>query len=97
MFAVPEILFSFAVSFAGFFGKEIVPLYLFFINHQIFIDYPFFLLLFEAVEWVGVLGLFLLSIKLGKKIPAVFFAIILLWLSVNLYMGYVISTMSLTF
>lgn len=95
MFAVPEILFSFVLSFVDFLGKNIAPLYLLFTPYHFFIDHPVYLLIAEAIEWLGVLGLFVISIKNKKLIFVILLGIVLLWLSVNFSMGYIISTMTL--
>jgi len=95
MFALPEILFSFTLSMVDFLGKNIAPLYVFFIGHQFFIDHPIYLLIANATEWLGVLGLLVISAKANKKILAVLLGIILLWLSIELYFGCVINNMNL--
>lgn len=97
MFAVPEILFSFLLSIIDFSGKNIIPLYSFIISHQFFIDNSIYLLIANFIEWLGALGLIIISIKHNKKILAFLLAIILLWLSVELYFGYAISNMGLIF
>ncbi len=97
MFVVPEILFSFVLSIVVFLGITINPLYSFFINHQFFIDHSNYLLIANTVEWAGVLGLLVMSWKFKRKILVILLGIILLWLSIELYLGYIISNMSLVF
>ncbi len=97
MFALPEILFLFTLSAFDFFGINIVPLSSILFGRQFFSDHPIYLLLAHILEWLGALGLLVLSIKFNKKIFVILFSIILLWLSVYLYFGYVISTMNLVF
>jgi hypothetical protein len=102
MFALPEILFfntplALISLSSNFSASDINPPIYFLINPQFFIDYPVFSLLVMIIEWLGVLGLFVISIKFSKKIPAILLGIILLWLSVELYLGYIISSMSVVF
>ncbi len=91
MFVVIEILFSFILSIVGFFGKNISPLYMFFVSQQFFIDHPLYLLVANAIEWAGVLGLLIISIKSKKRVLIVPLVIILLWLSLDFYLGYVLT------
>jgi len=95
MFAIPEILFSFVLSFVEFFGMDIIPLYSFFFKYHFFIDHPVYLLIAEAIEWIGVLGLLIMSVKSNKKILTFLLFIILLWISINFSMGYIIANMSI--
>ncbi len=91
MFIIPEILFSFVLSILDFLKVNINPLIYFFINNQFFIDHPIYLLFANAIEWAGVLGLLVMSIK-SKKIVFIFLlTAILLWLSLDFYFGYVLT------
>ena len=98
MFAVPEILFlttplsilSFTNNFSA---MNINPPIYYLVNSQFFTDQPIYLLLVIAIEWVGVLGLLLIGVKSKKRIPTILLGIVLLWLSVDLYFAYIISTM----
>jgi len=81
MFVVPEILFittpALIMSIAG---KSFSEISSFVINYSSFLKYPLLLLLIVVVEWIGVFGLFVLSIKINKKLLAILFGVILLWL-----------------
>ena len=92
MFALPEIFFSFVVLSIVNFSKEIIsPLYSLVIKEQFFIDHSIYLLVVNAIEWLGVLGLLITSIKFNKKITAIILGIILLWLSLVIFVGYVVG------
>ena len=103
MFAIPEILFYFTplsiLSFINNFSEtNIKPIAYSFVNPQFFTDNPIYLLLFLAIEWLGVLGLLIMSIKSKKKILSILLGIIILWLSflipISFILIYVFSTMS---
>ena len=96
MFAIPEILFSFTplsiLSFINNFSEtNIKPIAYFFVNPQFFTDNPICLLFFLAIEWLGVLGLLIMSIKSKKKLFIILLSIVLLWLSFIFFVGYVIG------
>jgi len=92
MFVFPEIIFSFIMlSIVNFSNENMRPLYSLIIKEQFFIDHPIFLILFMAIEWIGILGLFLLSIKLNRKLLSILLGIILLWMSFVFYIGYIVN------
>lgn len=100
MFAIPEILFfttpSFILSIINNFREVNVnpPIY-FFISPQFLIDHQLYTILSLVVEWLGVFGLFMLSMKFNKKLFIILLGIVLLWISLIVFLGYVFSTMSL--
>lgn len=82
MFALPEILFfTTPIMILDFSGKSFSDLSSLFINYSIFFNQPIFLLIIIAVEWIGILGLLMLGLRLNKKLFATLLLIILLWLS----------------
>lgn len=97
MFIVPEILCSFLLSFLEFLSIKINPLYLFVINRQFFIDFPAYLMVLNIIEWLGVLGLLIVSVKYKRILLIILWIIILLFLSVELFFGYIINSMGLVF
>lgn len=92
MFLIPEILFSFIlISIINFSNGNIKPLYSLIINEQFFIDNTIYLILFMFIEWIGILGLLILNIRLNKKLIATLLGIILLWMTFIIFVGYIIS------
>jgi len=96
MFFVPEILLfttpSSILSIANNFSEMNIKIPIsYLINYQFFVDNPIYPLLIIVVEWVGILGLFILSIKSNKKILAILLGAVLLWLSFILFVGYVVG------
>ena len=81
MFLVPEVLFfttpALLMSFSGESFSQISSLV---INYKFFLNYPIYLLIVIVVEFLGVLGLFLLSIKSNKILTTILSFAILLWL-----------------
>jgi hypothetical protein len=100
MFLVPEILFlTIPLSILSIINNLSntginSPIY-YFINSQFFTDHPIYTFIAIIAEWVGVLGLFVLSIKFKKPIFYILLAIVLLWLAFVIFLGYVLTTMSL--
>jgi hypothetical protein len=99
MFTIPEILFFFTplsiLSFTNNFSPtNIKPIAYSFVNSQFFTDHPGYLLVAIIIEWLGALGLLIISFKSKKKIPSVMLLVVLLWLSFLIFVGYVLSTMS---
>jgi hypothetical protein len=95
---VPEVLFWFTplsiLSFSRKFSElNIKPLAYLFTDSQFFVDHQAYLLFALSVEWLGVLGLLILSIKLKKYILVAMFTIILVWLSFLFTIGYSLSHM----
>ncbi|OGZ75275.1 MAG: hypothetical protein A3G45_02730 [Candidatus Staskawiczbacteria bacterium RIFCSPLOWO2_12_FULL_37_15] len=96
MFAVPEILFfitplSISSVINNFSGINIRPPIYLFISKQFLTDNPIYPLFAMVIEWVGILGLLIKSIKFNKKIVAVLLGIILVWLSFIIFVGYVVG------
>ena len=90
MFAVPEIIFfTTPMMILAISGKSFSKISSLFINYQIFFTHPTYLLIVIIVEWIAVLGLFILSIKSNKKIFTASLLIILLWLSFIFMLVYV--------
>lgn len=100
MFIIPEILFSFIVSFfASLYGVGNFPfLYEHFINPQFFIDNPIYLFIALSIECFGMLGLLICNIKFNhhkyKIIPTVIIALILILLLFIFFAGYSVTNMS---
>ncbi len=86
MFVVPEILFYFTplsiLSFLNNFSETNIksPIY-YVVGQQFFTDHIGYLLLAMGIEWFGILGLLIMSIKFKKKILIIGLAILLLWFS----------------
>ena len=98
MFVVPEVLFLFTplslLSILGNFSQiNLKPLLFFFVNPQFFADNPFYLFLALAFEWVGVLGLLILSIKFSKKILILLLGIFITWLLFLTFLSYAVINM----
>ena len=92
MFIVTEIFFSFAYLAISFFTNGVVNGYFsevlvngftsLLIDYHFFLFHPMYLLFFLIVEWLGALGLLIMSIRIkSKKILTVLLLIILLCLS----------------
>jgi hypothetical protein len=81
MFLVPEILFftspALIMSLNGKSFSEINSLV---IRYDIFFDYPVYLLIIIAIEFLGILSLLIFSIKKRKILFAVLLFSILIWL-----------------
>lgn len=96
MFAIPEILF-FTTPLAilslvnDFSQTNINPLIYSFISPQFFTDHPIFPLLSIIIEWLGILGLLILSTKCNRKVLAILLSIILLWLTFIIFISYVVG------
>ena len=77
MFAIPEVLFLTTplsiLSFVNNFSETNIkaPIY-FLINSQFFTDHPIYPLSAVAIEWIGILGLLIISIKCKKKMESLF-------------------------
>ena len=81
MFALPEILFfTTPALLMSILGKSFTEISSLLVSYKFFLSYPLFLLFITAVEWVGVMGLLILSIKFNKKVFAILSGILLLWL-----------------
>jgi len=98
MVIFPEVLFWFTplsiISiFNNFSGPNIEPLIYWLFGAQFFASNTFSLFLVLAIEWIGVAGLLIISIKINKKIIAIFLGIFLVWLSVIFALAYAISSM----
>jgi len=94
MFVVPEIVFSFIVlSISNFLGKNFDSLYSLGIKANIFPNNSVYLFVALAIEWIGVLGLLITSIKLRKYIIAILVGMILIWLSLVFFYLYGVSNM----
>lgn len=92
MFLIPEILFfTTPLLIQSLSGKSFLNLSSLFINYAIFFAHPLYLLLIIFFEWIGVLGLIILSIKLNKKILTTLSLIVLLWLSYAFCIVYITS------
>ena len=97
MFFVPEVLFSFTVSFFTLFmGVENFPfLAQSFINPQFFVDNPVYLFIALSIECLGVLGLLIFNIKFNHhKLKIVWTVISILVLALLIfifYIGYAVS------
>jgi hypothetical protein len=98
MFAIPEILFSsIFLSVANLMGTNFNTLSSIFINDKIFSDKPIYLLIILIVEFIGALGLFVLTIKFNKKLFAILLGVVLLWLFIIFSIAYIYSNMSIIF
>ena len=100
MFVVPEVLFWFTplsiLSIMSNFSEiDIKPIAYYFTNPQLFSDHPIYLLTFLIIEWVGILGLLVMSIQSKKKVFVILSGILLLWLSIIIFIGYVIANISI--
>lgn len=93
MFVVPEALFSFIIlSAANLMGANFSPLYSLFIDPQYLTNHTVYLFTALAIEWLGMLGLLITSIKnKTSKFVSVLCAVILLWLTYIFFMGYVLA------
>ena len=85
MFLIPEILFFttplFILSFINNFSEtKLFPPIYYIISQQFFTNHPNYLLLAIGIEWLGLLGLFIMSIKVKKIILITVFAILLIWI-----------------
>jgi hypothetical protein len=86
MFALPEILFFITplsiLSFFNNFSETNIksPIY-YVIGQQFFTDHIGYLFLAMGIEWLGILGLLIMSIKFKKKILITGLLIFLLWFS----------------
>ena len=90
MFLIPEILFFTTSSLiASMNGKSFSKISSFLVNYGVFFDSPFYLLAIITVEWIGALGLIILSLKSNKKFLAIVPFLVLLWLSYNFIIVYV--------
>ena len=81
MFAIPEILFLTTPALvSSFSGKSFSEISSLIVNYKFFLNNPLYLLFIVAIEWVGVLGALVLSIKSNKTVLSVLLGTILLWL-----------------
>ena len=100
MFIIPEILFSFIVSFfASLYGVGNFPfLYEYFINPQFFIDNPTYLFIILIIECLGMLGLLVWNVKFNnyryKIILTAITTLTLILLLFIFFVGYLVSNMS---
>ena len=100
MFIIPEIFFSFIISFFAFFaGVESFPfLAQSFIDPQFFVDNPTYLFFALSVECLGMLGLLIWNIKFNynryKIIIITITALVLALLLFIFYVGYAVSNIS---
>ncbi len=96
MFIIPEILFSIIPSsIINYFGKDFLTLSSLFVNSRFFINNSYYFFITLAIEFIGVIGLFIFSIKLNKKIFIILFSIIILWLLFIFFIGYLSSNINL--
>jgi hypothetical protein len=96
MFLIPEVLFlNIPLSVANILGKNFTVIAVALFSEQFLVDHPIYFSIAAIIEWLGVLGIFVLSLKLNKKTIAVLVGLILVWLSIVFYIAYVYSTMSL--
>lgn len=90
MFLIPEILFSTTVSLiVSMNGTSFSKINSLVTNYGVFFDHPYRLLFIIIIEWLGILGLMVLSLKLKKKLLATLLFIILLWISFIFVLVYV--------
>ena len=95
MFALPEILFFTIISsIINYSGKDFLTLISPFVDSRFFINNPVYFFVFSIIEWIGILGLAIVSIKLNKKLLSIMLIIIILWMSLVLFLGYVSSNIS---
>ena len=96
MFAIPEILFSIILSsIINYHGKDFLTLSSLFVNGRFFINNPFYFFITIIIEMIGVLGLLVISVKTKKIIFIILLGIILLWLLLIFFLGYVSNNISL--
>ena len=98
MFLIPEILFLNIVSsiFAllnNFSATGIKAPISYIFDSQIFYNNPSYVLALISIEWVGVLGMLIVSIKNKKNIIAILLTIVLIILSIVFGLGYMVSHM----
>lgn len=96
MFVVPEILFSFATSsffsVVGNFSKTMTkPLAYILIGSQFFDSHPLFLFIILIIEWLGTLGLLIISFKSHKIIATILVGVLWLWISFIVFLSYAIG------
>ena len=100
MFLIPEILFSFIVSFfASLYGVGNFPFFFFhFINSQFFIDNPTYLFFMLVIECLWVFGLLVWNVKFNnyryKIVLTTITALTLILLLFIFFVGYSVSNMS---
>jgi len=96
MFLLPEIFFSLIpLSITNLLGGNFNSLYSIGVENYFLGDNIIYLLIAIITEWIGVLGLFVLCIKLKKKIFALLSVIVLLWLFI--VFCYIIAISSTSF
>jgi len=93
LFLIPELLFSIiSLSVANIVGYDFNPISSFFIENKELSKHPIFLLTMVAIEFFGVLSLFILSIKKRKILFAVLFFIALICLFFIFAVGRIFMT-----
>jgi len=96
MFAIPEILFSIIPSsIINYSGKLFLTLSSLFFDSKFFINNPFYFFIIIIVEFIGVLGLLIISVKNKKIIFIILLTIILLWLLLVFFLGYMSNSVRL--
>lgn len=96
MFVVSEVIFSIIISSIvnWFNGEEFITLHSFFIDSRFFINHwPYFFGVL-IIEMVGVLGLFIISLRLRKKMQLILLGIIFLWLIFIFFIGYLSNSIN---
>ena len=96
MFVVPEVLFLvIPSSIINYSNKLFLTLVTPFFDSKLFINSPKIFFVVLILELVGVLGLFVISVKSKKKLISVLLVVIFLWLAFLLFLAYISSSIRL--
>lgn len=100
LFAIPELLFSFLVgSIASLFGKATWSIFLSLVGQQFITDHQVYLFVALIIECIGMALVLIGNIKYSrartKNLFTALLTILLLALLLVLYVGYVVSNISL--
>src|SRR5687768_10307584 len=97
IFLIPEIIFftipSTIINYST--KGDFLALYSFFVNRSFFIDNWSYAFVVLTIEIIGVLGLFIISIKSRQKVFAILLILVLLWLCFIAFIGYISSKIQL--
>lgn len=94
MFLVPEVLFFTSPALMmSINGKSFSEINSLIIKYDIFFDYPIYLLVIIAIEFLGILSLLILNIKNKKTLFIILFSVILIWLFFAFALVYVTGIM----
>jgi hypothetical protein len=101
MFTVPEVLFSpIILSVLSLFKINLSPIMFFFVDKNFFTVNQNYALLILFIETVGLTGLLFFNIKFNKnkykKIISIYISSAVMFLICYLFLGYIVSNMSLS-